>query len=414
MTRIHSYIRILMIVTGLFTLAALSACGDDDSPTQPAATNPWSTDGFTWTAPFATDGSYPSDLQFRKVGNMVYLRGHANAGNTHVQSGQVIGTLPAGYCPTGNETVFLLGATWGWPTAYPSGYVGTAGISIGTDGSITVRSVKQYDGEQQFLSFDSLAFSTASGSDGWSGDGIAWTDPYVADGTYLSTLEYSVSGTMVRLQGAANAGATRVTAGQQICTLPEGCRPPEGQAVHLLCATWGWPGSHPAGYVGTAGVIILPDGRVLVRTVQEYDGQQQFLKFDGQAFSTVTGASGWSGDGIAWTAPYAPDEPYPSTLEINTGADPVLLRGFANAGGVRVSTGQTVCTLPTGARPPASVTPIMLCPTWGWPAASPAGYIGTAGMMLFPDGSLQVVTVQQFDAEQQFVCFDGKGFSPAD
>ena len=414
MTRNHCPIRILMVVAGLFALAGLSACGDDDSPTKPPATNPWSADGFTWTAPFVADGSYPSSLQFRKVGDMVYLKGAADAGTTHVQAGQVIGTLPAGYRPTGSESVFLPAATWGWPAARPAGYMGIAGVSIGTDGTITVRTVKQYDGEQQYLSFDSLAFSTADGTDGWSGDGIAWTAPYAADGSYPSSLECSVSGTVVRLQGMANAGGTHVTAGQLVCTLPEGCRPPAGHTVQLLCATWGWPGGHAGGYVGTAGVQVFADGRVVVKTVHEYGGEQQYLKFHGQSFSTVAGASGWSADGITWTAPYAADGNYPSDLEINTAADPVLLRGFANAGAAFLSAGQTVCTLPPDARPPTGTTRLLLCPTWGWPAASPDGYIGTAGVMISGDGSVEVNTVHQFDGMQQYLRFAGRSFSTAD
>ncbi len=402
-----------LLLAGLCAVVVLAGCSSDDSVNKPAPEADWSNEGIVWTAPYSPDGE-SSTLEFLKIGNMVHLKGFGNAVSTHVQSGQIIATLPAACRPPAGTNAVLLCPTWGWPGAEPGGYVGTAGVMVYDDGRIEVRTVQQYDGQQQFINFDGVCFSTASGADGWLSDGLVWSAPYAADGPYPSSLEYCRIGTTVRLQGYANAGGTHVQNGQQIGTLPEGYRPPAGETAYLPCATWGWPSAHAAGYVGSAGVQVFPDGRLVIRTVQQYPGEQQFLMLDGMSFSTVSGAEGWSAGDIAWTVPFTLAPPYPSALELKKDGDRVLMRGFVNAGSTHVQEEQVVCTLPDGHRAPAGHTRILLCPTWGWPSGYPDGYVGAAGVFVFDDGSVRVKTVQQFPGVQQFLIFDGRSFSTTD
>lgn len=407
--RIRTDLRTLAFIIGLAALTGLAACGDD-SPTKPGPAASWTNDGFAWTDPYSPDGNDFSKFEFRKVGSTVHLRGLANAGTTLLSAGQVIGVLPAEFRPGGTETVFLLCATAGWPGGQADPYVGTAGVMIAGDGTVVVTTVQQYDGELKYLFFDSQSFNTAG--DTGTNEGIAWSAPYATGGSYPSTLSYVVSDGMVRLQGSANAGATRVQAGQVIGTLPEGARPPAGTSATLLCPTWGWPTGYPDGYVGTAGVIVFSDGRIEVRTVQQHGGQMQYVMFDGLGFAT--GTSGWSGDGIAYTAPYAADGNYPSTLQYRARGDLVSLQGWANAGNTRVQSYQEVCTLPAAVRLQDAGERVVLCPTWGWPNGLPDGYIGTAGVAINNGGPIRIVTVQQFDAQLQYVSFDGKVYSMRD
>ena len=407
----HRYVRIGSLLLGICLGWGLIGCGGDDSPTTPQPTAQWSADGITWTAPYATTGDYPSTLEYRKSGTMVELRGTANAGATHVLSGQVIGVLPEGYRPPAGETAFLLGPTWGWPATRPSGAMGAAGVLVRSDGSVQVKSVHAFDGEQQYLSFDGLRFSTVVATDGWTGTGMTWNAPYAADGTYPSSLQFKKNGDIVHLQGSANAGSTLVQSGQFIGTLPEGYRP-TADSVILLCPTWGWPSGHGDGFIGSAGVFIFPDGQVQIKSVHQYDGQQQFLMLDGISFSTVAAGSGWTDTGIAWTSPYAATGLYPSALEYRPTGDQVELRGHANAGVTHVTSGQTVCTLPEGVRPPD--TRFLLGATWGWPIGHSEGYIGSAGAYVLSDGQMWLITVHQYDGQQQFLNLDTNRFSTSD
>jgi hypothetical protein len=406
---IRNDLRTLTFIIGLATLTGLAACSDD-SPTEPVPAVAWTGDGFTWTDPYGPDGDHFSRIEFRKVGATVHLRGWADAGTTRLSAGHVIGALPAEYSPGGAEAVFLLCATLGWPEGQADAHVGTAGVMIGGDGTVTVTTVQQYDGELRYLFFDSQSFSTPG--DSWTNEGIAWSAPYADGGSYPSTLSYIAADGMVRLQGAANAGATLVQSGQVIGTLPEGARPPAGTSSILLCPTWGWPDGFQGGYVGTAGVIIGSDGRIEVQTAQQHDGQMQFIMFDGIGFATA--ATGWSGDGIVYTAPYAADGDYPSTLEFRAQGDLVSLKGLANAGGTRVQSMQEFCLLPADVRLQHGSERVVLCPTWGWPNEAPGGYVGTAGVAISVGGLVRIATVQQFDAQLQFVSFDGKVYSIED
>ncbi len=403
-------LRCVLLLVAICFAMGLAGCGGDDSPTQPQPTEEWSTDGITWTAPYSLTGNYPSTLKYRKSGTMVHLQGFANAGGTRVQAGQYIGTLPDGCRPPATETAFMLCPTWGWPAAHPAGYIGVAGVMVFADGGVQVKSIHAYNGEQQFLAFDGMRFSTVAGADGWTNAGITWTAPFATGGSYPSTLEYKKVGDVVHLQGAANAGSTRIQSGQVIGTLPEGCRP-EGETVFLLCPTWGWPTGHAEGFIGSAGVYIFTNGQVQIKSVHQYDGQQQFLMLDGLGFSTVAGGAGWTNTGIAWTSPFTAGGSYPSLLEYRSPGDLVELRRFVNAGGIRVQSGQIVCTLPEGVRPPAAHTRFLLGTTWGWPTGHATGYIGSAGVFVLPDGQLQVMSVHQYDGQQQFLSFDSRQFS---
>lgn len=124
-----------------------------------ALNSSWTNAGIVWTAPFSTDGLYPSTLQYKKIGNLVFLKGFANAVAPNLTKGQIIATLPEGYRPPAGFVPRFICPTWGWPSAVPAGYSGTAHVSIDSSGVITVREVYQYDTEQQFLYFDSLFFS---------------------------------------------------------------------------------------------------------------------------------------------------------------------------------------------------------------------------------------------------------------
>lgn len=400
-----------LLLASLIIGMGLAGCGGDDSTTPPVPLEDWTNEGIAWTAPYSPDALAASTLEYRKSGTMVYLKGFGNASSTHVQAGQVIGTLPEGYRPAANISAVLLCPTWGWPTAVPDGFVGTAGVMIQADGEIQIRTVQQYDNQQRFIFFDGICFSTVVGGDGWTDEGFVWSDPFTTDGLYPSLLEFNKVGALVQLQGTINAGSTKVTAGQVIGTLPEGCRPPAGQEVRLLCPTWGWPTAFPDGFVGTAGLQILSDGSMVIKTVQQYPGEQQFLMLDGLSFSTVAGSEGWTGDAIDWNPPFSSEGTYPSTLELLQVGDIVRLRGFANAGTDRVQASQVLGTLAAGLRPPTGQTRFLLCPTWGWPTAYPQGYIGTAGVFIEPDGNVYVWTVQQFPDVQQFLMFDAKNFS---
>lgn len=402
-------VMLIIIVLGL------GACSDDDSPTSPPSVPDWSSDGIVLTGPYGTDPAYPSSLVYKTVDDVVYLQGSANAGSTHVQSGQVIGTLPEGQRPPAGTSILLLCPTWGWPTGHGlSGFVGTAGVTIFDDGTITVKTVQHFDGEQQFVMFDGLSFSTVNdGGGGWSNAGITWTAPYTTGEGFSSSLEYRKVGTMVYLQGFANAGGTHVQTDQVIGTLPEGYRPAAGTSAILLCPSWGWPAGHANGYIGTAGVSIFADGTITIRTLQQFDGEMQFLNFDGLCFSTVADSDGWTNNGLTWTAPYSDGGGFPSSLTYRLSGDLAQLNGFANAGGDHVQAGGVVGTLPEGYRPAAPESAFLLCPTWGWPAAVSSGYIGTAGVIVETDGTINVRTVQQYDGEQQFLNFDGKCINTA-
>jgi hypothetical protein len=403
---IRDELRPLTLIIGLAALAGLAACGDD-SPTGPAPAVTWTNDGFVWLDPFSPAGTEFSNLEFRKVGATVHLRGMVNAGTTLLSAGQVVGALPADFRPGGTESVFLLCATLGWPGGQTDAFVGTAGVVIHGDGSVNITTVQQHDGELKYLFFDAQSFSTEGGT--WTNEGLVWSAPFAGGGEYPSTLSYAAADGMVHLQGSANAGATRVQAGQVIGTLPEGLRPPAGTTAALLCPTWGWPDGFPGGYVGTAGVVVFADGRIEVRTVQQHDGQMQYVMFDGLAFATTT--AGWSADGLAYTAPYTADASQASTLRYRASGDLVRLQGHANAGATRVQAGQEICRLPEGVRLWTVGERIVLCPTWGWPAGYPDGYVGTAGVTIGSGGPIRVVAVQQFDAQQQYVSFAGKVYS---
>jgi hypothetical protein len=400
----------------LLALGSVIVCcgGGDDGE----GSNNWTDQGIVWVAPYAaTAGTWPNGMKYLKGGTTVHLKGAVDASSTRVRSGQVIGTLPEGCRPPAGHSAMLLCPTWGWPTGHTdNGYVGTAGVIVHSDGRTEIRTVQQFDGEQQFLFLDGLSFSTVTGTDGWSNAGMAWTAPYTTGGTYPSTLEFAKSGSTIRLRGFANAGGTWVHAGQVVGTLPAGYRPPAGYSVFLLCPTWGWPTGHTDnGYVGTAGVFVHSNGNIEIRTVQQFDGEQQFLMFDGLSFSTVYGADGWTGGGMTWNSPFTTVAPYPSTLEYAKTRDIVRLQGFANAGSTRVRSGQVPGSLPAGYRVPPHGVRTLLCPTWGWPTGHTVdGYIGTAGVMLFDDGRVNVRTVQQYDGEQQFLAFDSRSFSTLD
>jgi len=120
----------------------------------------WTSEGFLWNPPFSDSGSFPSEIKFKKIGTTVYLRGYANAGSTRIQSGQKIGTLPEEYRPTSGGSVMYVCPTWGWPSAYPNGYVGSAGIQVWNNGEIHITTVHQYDGEQQYMIFVNKSFPT--------------------------------------------------------------------------------------------------------------------------------------------------------------------------------------------------------------------------------------------------------------
>jgi len=406
------YVRRAGLIVGVALAAVLAGggCGGDDGVTPtPTPTPTWSNADIAWNAPYAQDPGFPSTLSYLVDGTTVLLQGTANAGGVKVQSGQVICTLPEAVRPPAGESAIVLCPTWGWPGG-GDGQIGTAGIIILPDGQVIVRTLQQYDGQMQFVMFDGISFSKVSGSDGWTNSGITWSTPYAADGAYPSTLEYRRIGTLVQLRGFANAGGTHVTAGQIVGTLPAGYRPPSSGAAMLLAPTWGWPGV-PNGYVGTAGVFVHSDGTIEVKTVQQYDGDQQFLNFDGLVFSTAESTDGWTDDGMVYTAPYTADGGYPSYMEFLKTGSLITLRSVANAGGVYVQAGQVVGTLPTGYRPPTVDSVMYLCPVWGWPAGYPNGYIDTAGVSIWPDGTIHVHTLAAYDGDLQFLGFEGKRFS---
>ena len=398
---------ILLMCTGLCMTFGVTGCSDDDDITGPGPEPgpTWTNEGITWNAPYTPTGSTPSTLQYIKLGDIVHLQGMANAGGINVQEGQLVGTMPEGYRSPATTTRMLLCPTWGWPSGKPDGYIGTAGVFIFADGGVHIKTVQQYNAEQQFAFFDSKSFCVTNG---WTNDGITWTAPYSTEGSYPSTIQYKKEGDIVYLQGHANAGGTNVQEGQFICTLPEGYRPPAHTTRFFLCPTWGWPTGKPGGYVGTAGVFIFADGGVHVKTVQQYNGEQQFMNLDGICFST---SDTWSNAGITWNAPYKPGGSTPSTLQYKKIGDIVYLQGMANAGGTWVQEGQDICVLPEGLRPPVTTPRNLLCPTWGWPTGKPDGYVGSAGVIIFNDGRVHIKTVQQYDGEQQFLLFDAICYS---
>jgi hypothetical protein len=113
----------------------------------------WTNAGLVFSAPYS---SATSSLEYRTIGDTVFLRGNGNAGGTWVQPGQTVATLPAGVRPTGGN----------WPSyinlvrccSDPASIAYTY-ISAST-GAIVVDSWIVNSGNRQFIYFDGVSFST--------------------------------------------------------------------------------------------------------------------------------------------------------------------------------------------------------------------------------------------------------------
>jgi hypothetical protein len=125
-----------------------------DVPTPDIVITDWSSADFTgWTAPYSDTGSYASFIEYRKMGDMVFLRGAGNSGSTHVLAGQTIATLPAGFRPGSYATGLCL-------VRFPNDSSGIAEIGITSGGVISIINMIVNPGNKQFIHFDGISFST--------------------------------------------------------------------------------------------------------------------------------------------------------------------------------------------------------------------------------------------------------------
>ncbi|MCK9459041.1 MAG: hypothetical protein M0R80_05325 [Proteobacteria bacterium] len=125
-----------------------------DAPEPEIVITDWASDGFTgWTAPYSPTGGFASFIEYRKMGDMVFLRGAGNAGSTHVLAGQTIATLPVGFRP-GKGLGFLS------LVRCCSDPAGAAYVYISTSGVIYVNDLVVNPGARQFVYFDGVSFST--------------------------------------------------------------------------------------------------------------------------------------------------------------------------------------------------------------------------------------------------------------
>ena len=84
---------------------------------------------------------------YRKVGDIVYLRGNANGGTKNT----VVFTLPVGFRPVAAANYII----YQWPSVPSSCFASTA-----TNGTVTVDMINNAAGNPQYPSFDSIFFST--------------------------------------------------------------------------------------------------------------------------------------------------------------------------------------------------------------------------------------------------------------
>ena len=113
-----------------------------DAITAAATVVPWIT--LPMTAPWAAYGSGYQPPQYRKVGDVVQLRGVANKGSNYT-SMEVFATLPAGYTPPAKiQVLAIVGAAW------------PVNLEIGADGKVYVAGWQQvgtyivFDGTKGF------------------------------------------------------------------------------------------------------------------------------------------------------------------------------------------------------------------------------------------------------------------------
>jgi len=116
-------------------------------------TTDWTNAGIVWTSPYSDSGTFTSSLEYRKIDNMVFLRGTGNSGSTHVQVGQTVATLPVGFRPISYPSYLnLIRCCPG-----PAGIVNTY---ISTSGEIVISEMVVDPGDRQFIYFDGISFST--------------------------------------------------------------------------------------------------------------------------------------------------------------------------------------------------------------------------------------------------------------
>jgi hypothetical protein len=113
----------------------------------------WSSAGLTFYAPYS---SATSSLEYRKIGDTVFLRGTGNAGGTWVQQGHTIATLPVGFRPTGSNwpSFVNLVRCCSDPASAAYTYISA------TTGDIVVGAWIVNSGNRQFIYFDGVNFST--------------------------------------------------------------------------------------------------------------------------------------------------------------------------------------------------------------------------------------------------------------
>jgi hypothetical protein len=149
-------------------LAGANQCGDGeflrgwdadlgqpicDAPDPGMVATEWTNADIAWTDPYSDSGSYSSSLQYRKLGDMVFLRGTGNSGGTHVLKGQTIATLPSGYRPVSGASYLTL-------IRFPNETSGVAEIYISTGGAISVSNLVVDPGDKQFIYFDGINFAS--------------------------------------------------------------------------------------------------------------------------------------------------------------------------------------------------------------------------------------------------------------
>ena len=110
----------------------------------------WSSVGIVYTSPYTDSGSYASHIEYRRMGNMVFLRGTGNAGSTHVQDGQTICTLPVGFRPPSGISFLAL-------HRFPNEDSGVAEVYLSSSGVISISNLLS-GADKQFIYFDSVSY----------------------------------------------------------------------------------------------------------------------------------------------------------------------------------------------------------------------------------------------------------------